>query len=77
MFRALDKVVPTDRSKNIDEVVGDFYSGYDAALTSFVSKQASSSNSGMSMYQRLIVGFLSSISRMRVFSILQLAPSIN
>lgn len=35
LYGNLSQVIPTDRSKNIDEQVGEFYSGYDAILNEF------------------------------------------
>jgi hypothetical protein len=32
LFRNLDPVVPIDRSQNLDEIVGDFYDGYDREI---------------------------------------------
>lgn len=35
LFKNLDRVVPTDRSRNIDDVVGEFYEGYERELNEF------------------------------------------
>lgn len=35
LFEKLDLVIPVDRSKNIDEVIGHLYGGYDSAINEF------------------------------------------
>jgi len=35
LFASLEALLPIDRSKNLDEVVGDVYSGYDGEINEF------------------------------------------